>query len=98
MTFVLGHNDGLMTTVYRNFRFPVRVIFNRRLIRPGSTWRFSVETDPRGWRATEEDNGCITKEIWSANWRRIEGQMTLFDVRAQDLRGRGWHEVSESQS
>jgi hypothetical protein len=68
-------------------------IFSRRLIRLGQIRKFLVERDPIGWRATEAHEGHVTKEIWSTNWRRVEGLMALFNVWADDMLGRGWQEL-----
>jgi hypothetical protein len=69
------------------------MVFSKQLIRTGQTRTFSVETDPRGWRAVEVDDGRVKREWRSANWRRIEGQIALFEMRAKDLVSHGWEEL-----
>jgi hypothetical protein len=72
-------------------------MFTRRFQRGGHTRSFAVyRTD--GWVVREENDRGIVREIVTRNWRRIEAEMAIFDVKADRLIRTGWQERTEHPS
>jgi hypothetical protein len=69
------------------------MIFARKFRSEGQTRAFTVERDPVGWAAREEANDRIIKVVRCQDWHQVERLMTLFELKASELRQGGWREV-----
>ena len=69
------------------------MIFVRRFRSEGQTRAFMVERDLAGWAAREEENNHTVKVVHCHDWHRVERLMTLFELKASELRQDGWREV-----
>ncbi|RPI56919.1 MAG: hypothetical protein EHM55_03660 [Acidobacteria bacterium] len=69
------------------------MIFTRRLAAQGQTRQFTIEhSDGFGWIAREQDER-ETQTSLIRNWRRVEAQMVLFEMKASALLSEGWLET-----
>ena len=69
------------------------MIFTKRLAAPGQTRQFTIEhSDGSGWIAREQDDRA-TQTSHIRNWRRVELQMVLFEMKASALLSEGWLET-----
>ena len=69
------------------------MIFTRRLAARGQTRQFTIEhSDGSGWIAREQD-GRATTLTNMRDWRRVELQMILFEMKASALLSEGWLET-----
>ena len=70
------------------------MIFTKRLAAQGRTRQFTIEHSDEGlgWIAREQhDRATHTSVI--RDWRRVELQMTLFEMKALALVSEGWSET-----
>ena len=73
------------------------MIFVRRFRSEGQTRAFTVERDLAGWAAREEENNHTVRVVRCHDWHRVERLMTLFELKASELREDGWREVPASE-
>jgi hypothetical protein len=73
------------------------MIFVRKFRSEGQTRAFTVERDLAGWAAREEANNRTVKVVHCQDWHQVERLMTLFDLKASELRQGGWREVPVSE-
>jgi hypothetical protein len=69
------------------------MIFLKRFRSEGQTRVFSVERNLDGWAAREEENNQTVKLVHCHDWHQVERLMTLFELKAMELRQDGWREV-----
>jgi len=69
------------------------MIFTKRLAAGGQTRQFTIEhSGSSGWIAREQDD-AVTQTSLIRDWRRVELQMVLFEIKASILRSEGWLET-----
>lgn len=69
------------------------MIFTRRLAGQGQRREFTIEhSDGFGWIARDQ-NERETETSHIRNWRRVELQMVLFEMKASALLSEGWLET-----
>ncbi len=70
------------------------MIFTKRLAAQGQTRQFTIEhSDGFGWIAREQDGRETMQTSHIRDWRRVESQMALFEMKALALLSEGWLET-----
>lgn len=58
------------------------------------TRRYSIATTEAGWEVREERDSEVVKQVRYFDWHRVERARHSIVVELQELREKGWREVS----
>lgn len=68
--------------------------FVRHIRNQDHTRRYSIATTEAGWEVREERDSEVVKQVRISDWHRVERARHSIVVELQELREKGWREVS----
>jgi hypothetical protein len=65
---------------------------NRQLVNDTHEHRLLITHDATGWNVIEQHDATVLRSVRRLRWQPVEREIQRFDVRADELKRRGWIE------